>query len=89
MLQRILCPSLTEERVGFGLRITLRRPKSWHDIGNLPQTQRAADLLAARGVIEIREPQGVVDLWVPAVLAIITTLLTNWIIYLLTAHEAR
>jgi len=33
------------------------RPKSWHHLGNLPQTQDAADLLARRGVIEIRKPQ--------------------------------
>jgi hypothetical protein len=33
------------------------RPNSWHDIGKLPQTQRAAELLAARGVNEIRRPQ--------------------------------
>ena len=30
------------------------RPKSWHPIGTLAETQRAAELLAARGVIEIR-----------------------------------
>jgi hypothetical protein len=29
------------------------RPKAWHDIGKLPQAQRAAD----RGVIEIRQLQ--------------------------------
>jgi hypothetical protein len=31
------------------------RPKSWHPIGMLPETQRAAELLAKRGVIEIRK----------------------------------
>jgi hypothetical protein len=32
-------------------------PKSWHPIGTLPETQRSAELLASRGVIEIRRPQ--------------------------------
>ena len=31
--------------------------RSWHDIGKLPESQKAADLLAKRGVIEIRQPQ--------------------------------
>jgi hypothetical protein len=31
------------------------RPKSWHPIGTLSETQRAAELLASRGVIEIRK----------------------------------
>jgi hypothetical protein len=29
-------------------------PKSWHPIGTLPETVKAAELLADRGVIEIR-----------------------------------
>jgi hypothetical protein len=33
------------------------RPKSWHPIGTLPETQRAAELLAGRGVIEIRKAE--------------------------------
>ena len=33
------------------------RPNSWHPIGTLPETQRAAELLAKRGVIEIRKPE--------------------------------
>jgi hypothetical protein len=33
------------------------RPKSWHPIGTLPETQRAAELLASRGVIEIRKAE--------------------------------
>jgi hypothetical protein len=31
-------------------------PKRWHDIGKMPETLKAADLLAKRGVIEIRQP---------------------------------
>jgi hypothetical protein len=30
------------------------RPKSWHPIGTLTETVKAAELLASRGVIEIR-----------------------------------
>jgi hypothetical protein len=33
------------------------RPKSWHPVGTLPETQRAAELLASRGVIEIRKAE--------------------------------
>jgi hypothetical protein len=95
MLQHVVCPWLTEERVGFSLSasplarlfsrcgIVIRvaspkltkaeklvteqmlallewaadRPRAWHPIGTLPETQRAAELLASRGVIEIRPPQ--------------------------------
>lgn len=32
------------------------RPKAWHDIGKLPETVKAAELLKKRGVIEIRQP---------------------------------
>jgi hypothetical protein len=31
-------------------------PKHWHDNGKLPESQKAAELLAKRGVIEIRQP---------------------------------
>jgi hypothetical protein len=31
-------------------------PERWHDIGTLPESQKAAELLARRGVIEIRQP---------------------------------
>jgi hypothetical protein len=31
-------------------------PKHWHDIGPLPASKQAAELLAKRGVIEIRQP---------------------------------
>jgi hypothetical protein len=30
--------------------------KRWHDLGRLPETLKAAELLAQRGVIEIRQP---------------------------------
>jgi hypothetical protein len=33
------------------------RPKSWHPIGTLPETQQAAEMLAKRGVIEIRKAE--------------------------------
>jgi hypothetical protein len=31
-------------------------PKRWHDIGTLPESRKAAELLEKRGVIEIRHP---------------------------------
>jgi hypothetical protein len=31
-------------------------PKRWHDIDDLPEPRKAAELLAKRGVIEIRQP---------------------------------
>jgi hypothetical protein len=31
-------------------------PKRWHDIGKMPESQKAAELLEKRGVIEIRQP---------------------------------
>jgi hypothetical protein len=31
-------------------------PKYWHDIGPLPASKQAAELLAKRDVIEIRQP---------------------------------
>ena len=33
------------------------RPKSWRPIGTLPETQRAAELLAKRGVMRIRNAE--------------------------------
>jgi hypothetical protein len=33
------------------------RPKSWHAIGTLPETVKAAELLEKRGMIEISRPQ--------------------------------
>jgi hypothetical protein len=38
-------------------RMAADRPKSWHPIATLPETQRAAELLARRGVIEIRRTE--------------------------------
>lgn len=32
-------------------------PKRWHDIGRDDASKRATELLAKRGVIEIRQPQ--------------------------------
>jgi hypothetical protein len=34
-----------------------RYSKQWHDIGELDASRRAAELLAKRGLIEIRQPQ--------------------------------
>jgi hypothetical protein len=34
-----------------------RYPKRWHDIGKDEASERAAELLATRGLIEIRQPQ--------------------------------
>jgi hypothetical protein len=48
---------LVQEQMLALLEWAAERPKSWHDLGNLPQTQDAADLLAARGMVEIRQPQ--------------------------------
>jgi hypothetical protein len=31
-------------------------PKRWNDIGTLPDSQKAAELLAKRGAIEVRQP---------------------------------
>jgi hypothetical protein len=31
-------------------------PTHWHDIGPLPASRQSAELLARRGVIEIRQP---------------------------------
>jgi hypothetical protein len=31
-------------------------PKHWHEIGPLPASKQAAELLEKRGVIEIRQP---------------------------------
>jgi hypothetical protein len=48
---------LVQEQMLALLEWASDRPKSWHPIGTLPETQRAAELLASRGVIEIRQPQ--------------------------------
>jgi hypothetical protein len=46
-----------DEQVLALLEWAANRPKSWHPIGTLPETQRAAELLAGRGVIEIRKAE--------------------------------
>jgi hypothetical protein len=48
---------LVDEQVLALLEWAANRPKSWHPIGTLPETQRAAELLADRGVIEIRKAE--------------------------------
>jgi hypothetical protein len=45
---------LVQEQMLALLEWATDRPKSWHPIGTLPETVRAAELLASRGVIEIR-----------------------------------
>jgi hypothetical protein len=40
---------LVQEQMLALLEWASDRPKSWHDIGNLPQTLRAAEQLAKRG----------------------------------------
>jgi hypothetical protein len=47
---------LIDEQMLALLEWAATRPKSWHPIGTLPET-RAAELLAARGVIEIRKTE--------------------------------
>jgi hypothetical protein len=44
---------LVQEQMLALLEWAADRPKSWHPIGTLPETQRAAELLAKRGLIEI------------------------------------
>jgi hypothetical protein len=44
---------LVDEQMLALLEWAADRRKSWHPIGTLPETQRAAELLASRGVIEI------------------------------------
>jgi hypothetical protein len=48
---------LVDEQMLALLEWASTRPKSWHPIGTLPETQRAAELLASRGVIEIRKAE--------------------------------
>jgi hypothetical protein len=48
---------LVQEQMLALLEWAADRPKSWHPISTLPETQGAAELLASRGVIEIRQPQ--------------------------------
>lgn len=48
---------LVQEQMLALLEWAAVRPKSWHPIGTLQETQRAAELLADRGVIEIRKAE--------------------------------
>jgi hypothetical protein len=45
---------VTEQMLAL-LEWAAENPTRWHDIGKDPATVRAAELLAKRGVIEIRE----------------------------------
>jgi hypothetical protein len=47
---------LVDEAMLAMLEWASERPKDWHDIGKLPEFKTAAELLAKRGVIEIRQP---------------------------------
>ena len=44
---------LVQEQMLAMLEWASDRPDKWHKIGNLEATQKAAELLAARGVIEV------------------------------------
>jgi hypothetical protein len=48
---------LVQEQILALLEWASDRPNSWHPIGTLPQTKRAAELLASRGVIEVRKAE--------------------------------
>jgi hypothetical protein len=47
---------LLNEQMLALLEWAAEHPTRWHDIGKLPETQKAAERLAKRGVIEIRDP---------------------------------
>jgi hypothetical protein len=47
---------LLNEQMLALLEWAAEHPKRWHDIGKLPETIKAAELLEQRGVIEIRQP---------------------------------
>lgn len=47
---------LVNEQMLALLEWASEHPKRWHDIGKDPATVQAAELLAKRGVIEIRQP---------------------------------
>jgi hypothetical protein len=53
-------PSISERLVAEQMLAIVEwasdHPKHWHDIGPLPASTQAAELLAKRGVIEIRQP---------------------------------
>jgi hypothetical protein len=45
--------TLLNEQMLAMLEWAADHPKRWHDIGNLPESAKAAELLEKRGVIEI------------------------------------
>jgi hypothetical protein len=47
---------LLNEQMLAILEWAAEHPKRWHDIGKMPESQKAAELLEKRGVIEIRQP---------------------------------
>jgi hypothetical protein len=47
---------LVNEQMLAMLEWAAKHPKRWHDIGKIEATQRAAELLEKRGVIETRQP---------------------------------
>jgi hypothetical protein len=47
---------MVDEAMLAMLEWSSERPKSWHDIGKLPEFKSAAELLEKRGVIETRQP---------------------------------
>jgi hypothetical protein len=48
-----LCSAKVREKMLALLEWAADHPKSWYDLGNLPETMKAAELLEKRGVIEI------------------------------------
>jgi hypothetical protein len=47
---------LVNEQMLAMLEWAAKHPTRWHDIGKIEATQRAAELLEKRGVIETRQP---------------------------------
>jgi hypothetical protein len=47
---------MIDEQLLALLEWAAKHPKRWHDIGKLEATQKAAELLEKRGVIETRQP---------------------------------
>lgn len=45
-----------DEKMLAILEYAAKHPKKWHSIGPEPEWNRAAELLAERGAIEIRQP---------------------------------
>jgi hypothetical protein len=54
-MKRLTKPEkLLNEQMLALLEWAANHPKRWHNIGTLPESQKAAELLAKRGVIEIQ-----------------------------------